>query len=159
MPRAAAPSDTVPALPAGLRSTRATRAVLQLVAQRAGEALSETQVEAALTQAGVAVNRVTVYRLLDRLAAAGVLRRQVDAQRIARYALVQGTPSDSTASRFECDDCHRHFPLSEGAESLQAATRLMLQALALAGHEGTAVDIAVHGRCAGCARPGAGAGA
>ena len=34
---------------------------------------------------------------------------------------------------------------------------LVLQALASAGHEGLAVDIAVRGRCAGCAHPGAGA--
>lgn len=148
-----------PALPPGLRSTRATRAVLQLVAERAGEALSETQVEAALAQAGVPANRVTVYRLLDRLATAGVLRRQVDAQRVARYALAPPTSAEGPMPRFECGDCHRHFPLSLGAESLQRATRQMLQALASAGHEGMAVDIAVHGRCAGCAHPDLGEGA
>ena len=156
MPRAAA-SPIVPVLPPGLRSTRATRAVLRLLGDQPAVALSEAEVEAALARAGVAVNRVTVYRLLDRLAAAGLLRRQVDAQRIARYTLVQASADDAATPRFECDDCHRHFRLSEGSERLQTATRQMLKALASAGHEDLAVDIAVRGRCAGCAHPGEGA--
>ncbi|RYF45160.1 MAG: Fur family transcriptional regulator, partial [Comamonadaceae bacterium] len=53
-----------------MRSTRATRAVLRLLGDQPAVALSEAEVEAALARAGVAVNRVTVYRLLDRLAAA-----------------------------------------------------------------------------------------
>lgn len=163
MPRAAAssqPASPAPPLPPGLRSTRATRATLALLSQQPGAALSEAEVEAALTSAGVAVNRVTVYRLLDRLAGAGLLRRQVDAQRVARYALAQPeAPEQGGLPRFECDDCHRQFRLSEGSEKLQNATRQMLKALASAGHEDLAVDIAVRGRCAGCAHPAEGAGA
>ena len=161
MPRASAPSSTVLALPPGLRSTRATRAVLQLLAGRPGEALPESEVEAALASQGVAVNRVTVYRLLDRLTAAGLLRRQVSDQRIACYALAAAGPGAESAAtpRFECDGCHRHFPLSEGAEPLQTATRQMLQALALAGHRDLAVEIAVHGRCVGCVEPDRGGAA
>lgn len=159
MPRALPPSSSAdPSLPPGLRSTRATRAVLALLADQPAAALSEAEVEAALQRAGVAVNRVTVYRLLDRLAAAGLLRRQVDAQRVARYALA-AAPQDDALPRFECDDCHRHFRLSEGSERLQTATRQMLKALASAGHEDLAVDIAVRGRCAGCAHPAQGAAA
>lgn len=160
MPRATAPTPSAgPALPPGLRSTRATRATLALLTQQPGIALSEAEVEAALMRAGVAVNRVTVYRLLDRLAGAGLLRRQVDAQRVARYALAHEEVPGDGLPRFECDDCHRQFRLSEGSERLQNATRQMLKALASAGHEDLAVDIAVRGRCAGCAHPAEGAGA
>lgn len=151
MPRALpAPARS---LPPGLRSTRATRALLACFEARPDAALSEAEVEVALAQAGVAVNRVTVYRLLDRLAATGLLRRQVDAQRVARFTLAVA-PEDEAAPRFECDGCHRRFRLSEGSDHLQRAMRQMLQALASAGHQGLAVDIAVRGRCAGCAHPG-----
>lgn len=152
MPRAT-PADSTRPLPDGLRSTRATRALLAFFASRPDAALSESDAEAALAQAGVAVNRVTVYRLLDRLAAAGLLRRQVDAQRVARFTLA-AAPHEEAAPRFECDDCHRRFRLSEGSERMQSALRQMLRALASAGHEDLAVDIAVRGRCAGCAHPG-----
>ncbi|MFT4241873.1 MAG: Fur family transcriptional regulator [Acidovorax sp.] len=141
-----------------MRATRATRALAALYAARPDAALSGAEVEAALAAAGVAVNKVTVYRLLDRFAAAGLLLRQVDAARVTRFALApQG--ADENAPRFECDGCHRQFRLPQGAPKVQAALRQMLQALATDGHEGLAVDIAVRGRCAGCAQPGQGAAA
>ncbi|RYF27045.1 MAG: Fur family transcriptional regulator [Comamonadaceae bacterium] len=137
-----------------MRSTRATRALLVLLRAQPGVAWSEAEVEAALEQEGVAVNRVTVYRLLDRLAAAGLLRRHVDAQRVARFTLVHASDAAEAATpHFECDDCHRQFSLSQGSERMQGAMRQMLKALESAGHEGLAVDIAVRGRCAGCAQP------
>ena len=114
--------------------------------------MSEAEVEAALAAAGAPVNRVTVYRMLDRFAAAGLLHKQVDAARVMRYALApQG--EEGAAPRFECDDCHQQFRLSQSAAPVQSALQEVLQALASAGHEGLAVDIAVRGRCAGCAHP------
>ena len=151
MPCATSTPSTL-ALPTGLRSTRATRALLALFASRPDAALAEAEVEAALTQAGVVVNRVTVYRLLERLTTAGLLRRQVDAHRVARFALA-AAPEEGAAPRFECDDCHRQFRLSQDSKRMQSALRQMLKALACAGHESLAVDIAVRGRCAGCAHP------
>ena len=139
-------------LPSGMRATRATRALGDLYALRPDAALSEQEVEAALASAGTLVNRVTVYRLLDRFAAAGLLVKHVDASRVTRYALApQGV--DGATPRFECDDCHRQFRLSEGVDTVQSALSPLLQALATAGHEGLAVQIAVRGRCAGCAHP------
>jgi len=96
-----------------MRSTRATRAVLAMWESRADALLSEADVEAALHAQGVEVNRVTVYRLLDRLAAAGVLRRSVDAARVARYGRSvpgAGRQADA-AAHFECADCHSAFRL------------------------------------------------
>lgn len=151
MPRTR-PATAPLTLPPGLRSTRATRALLGLLQSQPGVSWSESEVEAALVQEGVAVNRVTVYRLLDRLATAGLLRRHVDAQRVARFALANAT-KDEPLPHFECDDCHKQFAMSEGSERMQGAMRQMLKALASAGHQGLAVDIAVRGRCAGCAHP------
>ena len=141
-----------------MRATRATRALEQLYVARPNTALSEAEVEVALAEAGAAVNKVTVYRMLDRFAAAGLLHKQVDAARVTRYALApQG--EEGAAPRFECDDCHRQFRLSEGSAKVQTALKQVLQALATAGHESLAVDIAVRGRCAGCAHPAEGAAA
>lgn len=151
MPRAT-PAPSVLCLPPGLRSTQATRALLALFVARPEAVLSEAEVEVALAQADVAVNRVTVYRLLERLTTAGLLRRQVDMQRVARFGLA-AAPDEKIAPRFECDACHRQFRLSQGSERMQSAVRQMLKALAGAGHEDLAVDIAVRGRCAGCAHP------
>ncbi len=61
-----------------MRATRATRALAALYEARPNAALSEPEVEAALASAGAAVNKVTVYRMLDRFAAAGLLHKQVD---------------------------------------------------------------------------------
>lgn len=145
-------------LPAGMRATRATRALAQLFEARPDAALSEAEVEAALAAAGAPVNKVTVYRMLDRFAAAGLLQRQVDAARVTRFALApQG--GEGTAPRFECGDCHRQFRLAQGSARVQSALKQVLQALATAGHESLAVDIAVRGRCAGCAHPAEGAAA
>ncbi len=156
MPITALPPQHQPwALPPGMRATRATRALAQLYASQPDAALSEPEVEAALASAGAAVNKVTVYRMLDRFAAAGLLNKQVDAARVTRYALApQG--SEGAAPRFECDDCHRQFRLSQGSAKVQSALKQVLQALATAGHESLAVDIAVRGRCVGCAHPGEG---
>lgn len=141
-----------------MRATRATRALAALYEERPDAALSESEVEAALADAGASVNKVTVYRLLDRFAAAGLLHKQVDAARVMRYARApQG--EEGAAPRFECDDCHRQFRLSQGSAKVQTALKQVLQALATAGHESLAVDIAVHGRCADCAHPAEGAAA
>jgi Fur family ferric uptake transcriptional regulator len=143
-------------LPPGMRATRATRALAALYEARPDAALSESEVEAALAAAGAPVNKVTVYRMLDRFAAVGLLHKQVDAARVTRYARAsQG--KEGAAPRFECDDCHRQFRLSQGTAKVQDALKQVLQALATAGHESLAVDIAVHGRCAECAHPAQGA--
>lgn len=155
-----APATSSPpwTLPPGMRATRATRALAAVYETRPDAALSEPEVEAALVAAGVAVNKVTVYRMLDRFSAAGLLHKQVDAARVTRYARApQG--EEGAAPRFECDDCHRQFRLSQGSAKVQSALKQVLQALATAGHESLAVDIAVHGRCAECAHPTAGAAA
>lgn len=155
-PRPSAAPTTPRALPDGLRATRATRAVLALMDSDPAVARSGTDVVAALERRGVSVNRVTVYRLLDRLAVAGLLERHVDGQRVTRYAIAARAP-DRAAPRFVCADCHRQFRLPEGAAPVQSALQDVLRALASAGHEELAVDIAVRGRCAGCAHPEKGA--
>jgi len=156
MPAPHTPHSLAWTLPPGMRATRATRALAALYRARPEAALSPAEVQAALVQAGVDVNRVTVYRLLDRCAAAGLLQRSIDSARVSRYSLAASAPG-SPAPRFECDGCHRQFRLAQGSARLQGALQQVLRALATAGHEGQSVDIAVHGLCAGCAHPEASA--
>lgn len=143
---------------AGLRRTLATRAVLGLFLSRPLASLSHAQAQAALSARGLAINRVTLYRLLDRLAACGVLQRHTDDQRTWRFQLAppagEAVPAATARPRFECDACHRQIPLLGPDAPTRAATQDLMQALARLGHAGARVDLAVHGTCASCAETG-----
>lgn len=139
---------------AGLRRTLATRAVLGLFLALPPGGLTHAQALNALTARGLDINRVTLYRLLDRLAACGVLQRHTDDQaRTWRFSLA---PIEADRSgqgllpRFECDACHRQFRLAEAGEPTRAATQDLLRAFARLGHQGQRVDVSIHGTCASC---------
>ena len=143
---------------AGLRRTLATRAVLGLFLARPSASLSHAQALAVLTARGLDINRVTLYRLLDRLAGCGVLQRHTDDQRTWRFQLVPaqgpGVSDPEAVPRFECDACHRRIPLLGPDASTRTATQDLMQALARLGHAGARVDLAVHGTCASCVETG-----
>jgi len=158
------PRATPPELPAewqarltqaGLRRTLATRAVLGLF--HADKAWQPTHADVALALAarGLKVNRVTLYRLLDRLAAIGLLERHADTQsRIWRFHVADtGSADEGLAPRFECDACHRQFRVTEASPSTRAAADQLLEALARLGHQAQRVDLAIHGTCAVCVKP------
>lgn len=135
---------------AGLRRTLATRVVLGLFLSHPQGSLDHAQVLASLQARGLAVNRVTLYRLLDRLAACGVLQRHTDADaRTWRYGLVAAGEA-GVEPRFECDACHRELRLTDRSAPAQAVADDLLRALASLGHHGVSVDVAVHGTCSSC---------
>jgi Fur family ferric uptake transcriptional regulator len=141
---------------AGLRRTLATRAVLGLFLTRPAGGLTHAQALASLTERGLDINRVTLYRLLDRLAGCGVLHRKADDARTWRFSLAQRAPSageEGALPRFECDACHREFRLTDASEPTRAVTHDLFAALARLGHHGERVDVSIHGTCAGCADP------
>jgi Fur family transcriptional regulator, ferric uptake regulator len=139
---------------AGLRRTLATRAVLGLFLAQPLGGLTHAQALNALTARGLDINRVTLYRLLDRLAACGVLQRHTDDQaRTWRFSLApQEAASEALGAlpRFECNACHRQFRVEQASESTKLMTRELLNAMARLGHQGARVDVAVHGTCADC---------
>lgn len=147
----------------GLRRTRALRLVLHVLARDKAWSPSHAELEAVLAQAGEAPNRVTLYRLLDRLVAAGVLQRHVDESgRMWRYQWAAGaagaghaatTDPKEVVPRFECDACHRQFRLTEASQPTQAVAEQLLQTLAHLGHHGERVDLSIHGTCAVCVEP------
>lgn len=146
-------------LHAGLRRTRAARAVLGLFVADGALSLTHADVESALGLQGLSVNRVTLYRLLDRLATAGLLSRQADqGARTWRFSLAPealgvGAGELGVVPRFECDACHRQFHLAEASPPTQAVAEQLLKTLATLGHQGQRVDLSVHGTCAVCVEP------
>lgn len=147
---------------AGLRRTPATLAVLRWFARDAARSATHAEVEAALQPLGLSVNRVTLYRLLDRLVTAQLLVRHTDdLHRTWRYSLNAVRTPDPTEPlggqrwlpRFECDACHRQFRLTQASAPTQAMAQHMLSALASLGHQGQRVDVSIHGTCSGCVAP------
>jgi len=141
---------------AGLRRTKASRAVLWLFAGDGGWSATHADVEAALLGQGLDVNRVTLYRLLDRFVSAGLLQRHADdAARTWRYTLAPqvGGGGGGVVPRFECDACHRQFRLTEASPPTQAVADELLKTLANLGHQGQRVDLSIHGTCNVCVDP------
>ncbi|MDP1896063.1 MAG: Fur family transcriptional regulator [Hydrogenophaga sp.] len=135
---------------AGLRRTLATRAVLGLFLASPQGSITHAQAQQSLTARGLDINRVTLYRLLDRLAACGVLQRHADdGARTWRFSLADA-PQDGVVPRFECDACHRQFRLTEASEPTRAVATDLFRTLASLGHQGQRVDLSIHGTCAGC---------
>lgn len=137
-------------LPAGMRATRAVQALLSVLPLQPEGGWTQSLVEAALQQQGVQVNRVTVYRALDRLAQAGLLERRVDAQRITHY-FVADPSAPIPSAHMECTSCHQPMALDAGAAAVQAALQALRQAvMQTTGVHKLVVDVAVQGECAQC---------
>lgn len=154
----------------GLRRTAAARRVLGWLLAHPNTSYTHAQLQAALEgDADVALDRVTLYRLIDRLTQVGLLLCRVDAKRVRRY---QAMPSSVHAiPHFECQSCHRDSPLSgalsgarsgalkASAKDLERAAQTALEALKALGYQGMSMDFAVRGVCADCATSGSGAAA
>ena len=102
---------------------------------------------------GEVLDRVTLYRLIDRLTQVGLLLCRVDASRVRRY---QAMPTSVHAiPHFECQSCHRDSPLAgalqANANDLERAAQTALEALKALGYQGMSMDFAVRGVCADCA--------
>ena len=145
----------VDALPAGMRATRATKALLALVAAQPDMQWSAADVQARLQKMGVDVNRVTTYRLLDRLAAAGKLVKSVDSERLTRYSVP--THAEALHVRYECTDCHQVQALDESADNapnaqMAQAMAQYLQSLQGQGLAPEETELRLQGLCADCKR-------
>lgn len=156
MPTQSHPTD--PLLAAhGLRRTRAARAVLQWLLVHDRQAWTHAELQAALVRdEALTLDRVTLYRLLDRLSQASLLLCTVDAQRVRHYrAATQAQnrpdlPSLSGLPKFECQACHRKFGLQGAEARLRQAAQSALKALQSIGHQGLSVDLSVRGVCVDC---------
>ena len=154
--RMAADTDPMDALLSahGLRRTATARLVLGWLLAHPDTSYTHAQLQAALTGEGsLALDRVTLYRLIDRLTQVGLLLCRVDANRVRRY---QAMPASVKAMpHFECQSCHRDSPLDSTllthASDLERAAQSALEALKALGYQGLSMDFAVRGLCADCA--------
>lgn len=140
----------------GLRRTAAARQVLGWFLAHPDTAFTHADLQAHLSaEDGVTLDRVTLYRLVDRLTLAGLLLCRVDARRVRRF---QAMPDSVLAApHFECQSCHRDRPLTEAlrreSEALEQAARSAVDTLQQQGYQGVSVELAVRGVCADCASP------
>lgn len=142
----------------GLRRTHAARRVLGWLLAHPDTSYTHAQLQVALAGEGDAgdsagLDRVTLYRLIDRLTQVGLLLCRVDASRVRRY---QAMPSSVHAMpHFECQSCHRDSPLEgalqASAGDLERAAQSAIDALKALGYQGMSLDFAVRGVCADCA--------
>jgi len=138
----------------GLRRTAAARQVLGWLLAHPDTSYTHAQLQAALADdAEAALDRVTLYRLIDRLTQVGLLLCRVDSQRVRRY---QAMPTSVHAiPHFECQSCHRDSPLAgalkANANDLEKAAQTALEALKALGYQGMSMDFAVRGVCVDCA--------
>ena len=137
----------------GLRRTVAARQVLGWLLAHPDTSYTHAQLQTALADEDSEFDRVTLYRLIDRLTQVGLLLCRVDASRTRRY---QAMPAEIHAiPHFECQSCHRDSPLSgalkANANDLERAAQTALEALKALGYKGMSMDFAVRGVCADCA--------
>jgi Fur family transcriptional regulator, ferric uptake regulator len=146
----------------GLRRTSAARRVLGWLLAHPETSYTHAQLQAALggeddapesASQSAPLDRVTLYRLIDRLTQVGLLLCRVDANRVRRY---QAMPTSVHAiPHFECQSCHRDSPLSgalkANASDLERAAQTALEALKALGYQDMSMDFAVRGVCLDCA--------
>ena len=137
---------------AGLRSTALTVAVLKRL-EGAGQPCSHDELARDLgpEAGGKKVDRVTLYRILDRLSAVGLLSRIQGSDRVWRHAIAQ---HQAATGYFECDQCHSISTLPEDPELAGVLARIERR-LSRRGVHSTNSAITVHGTCRDCSTHGA----
>jgi Fur family transcriptional regulator, ferric uptake regulator len=135
----------------GLRATQATLLVLQLL-QEADVALSHEELERRIAAhaAQSKPDRVTLYRILERLSQVGMLRKISHADRTWRFAVA----TQDEAGTFECDSCHRLTPLVQDAKLSEAMALIGSYLKAKGTQKGAQAKpsfLNAHGICASCA--------
>lgn len=154
MPPISPSADPIDALLSahGLRRTAAARQVLGWLLAHPDTSYTHAQLQLALADgAETALDRVTLYRLIDRLTQVGLLLCRVDSQRVRRY---QAMPASVHATpHFECQSCHRDSPLGAAlrASDLEKAAQTAMESLRALGYQDMHFDLAVKGVCAECA--------
>ncbi|WP_438392053.1 Fur family transcriptional regulator [Caballeronia sp. DA-9] len=136
---------------AGLRCTALTVAVLEHL-EGARQPRSHDELARDLGAAAVAgkIDRVTLYRILDRLTAAGLVTRIQGSDRAWRHAIAQ---PQSASGYFECDQCHSISTLPEDPELAGVLARIERR-LSRRGVHSTNSAVTIHGTCRDCSAHG-----
>ncbi len=127
----------------GGRVTRTRIAVIETL-QRSAHPLSHDEIGAALDAAGIAHDRVTLYRALDWLVEQGIAQRIAGGERAWRFEIRVG--GAHRHAHFHCERCGQIVCL----EDVPAAAPHLP-----AGFELERAELVLHGACADCGRAGA----
>ena len=123
----------------GARATPARVRVLRLL-REAPTPLSHAEIEARLGE--LAIDRVTLYRVLDWLVASGLAHKNADAQRVFRFSSAS-LGEHTTHVHFRCEQCGGVYCLDA---SLPVAPALP------PGFSLTRLDFDLRGICANCGK-------
>ncbi len=124
----------------GARATPARIRVLRLL-RAAPAALTHNEIEQALGAA--TMDRVTLYRVLDWLAATGLVHKNPDASRVFRFSAA-AAGEHKAHIHFRCEDCGGVFCL----EAAPPAAPVLPSGFSL-----SRIDFDLRGRCADCCMP------
>lgn len=126
----------------GLRATSSTLATLQCL-EHSSQAISHDDLTQQLGEQSP--DRVTLYRILERLIQVGLVQRYTDSSRIQRFALSQR----DSVGLFECDNCHHVLPIQQDP-ALEEAIKMVKQHLSGHGMTERAITLSSHGICPDC---------
>ncbi|EPY9770973.1 TPA: transcriptional repressor [Klebsiella variicola] len=126
----------------GLRVTSAILATLECL-ERNDDALSHEALSKKLGDQSP--DRVTLYRILERLVQVGVVTKYTDSTRLQHFSLKH----DVSMGSFECDKCHHVIPI-EKDPVLEAAMQLVKTRLSEQGMAEREVVLASYGICPDC---------
>jgi Fur family ferric uptake transcriptional regulator len=139
----AGPAKAIPSASARLRATgeRITpaRAAVFALLRDSARALSHQEIESGLGRAN-ALDRVTVYRVLEWLVDQGLAHKVAGLDRVWRFSIARET--HGRHAHFQCIGCGKVVCLSDVAPRRVALPR---------GFRSERVDVTVKGRCAECA--------
>jgi Fur family transcriptional regulator, ferric uptake regulator len=138
----------------GLRVTRSTRELITVLRAQPDLALSHAELHAHARLADV--DRVTLYRMLDRLHSAGLAERHVSDDGLARFRWKsQAAPSKSpqtsadTSAWFDCTQCHSSQRIEEDERVVEAVKALRKTIKTISASQ-VAASLRLSGVCKKC---------
>lgn len=133
----------------GLRATTASTAVLRGL-DGSDQPLTHAELGSVVERiGGQPVERVTLYRVLERLTAVGLVMRYPGPDGTARF----GMADPDAIGHFECNGCHRIIELSRSVVPPKVLEHLarQLQGQGIASGE---LSLAITGTCSQCSAAG-----
>lgn len=132
---------------AGVKVTSARVRVLDALAA-AHRPLCHAELDTRLAAIGeAALDRVTLYRVLDSLVACGLAARSVDGRGVFRFATTAARQKHAGHAHFRCTDCGTVFCLDAAPPPVPKLPR---------GFRLAEVELDVRGTCVNCASHGSG---
>jgi Fur family ferric uptake transcriptional regulator len=126
----------------GARVTSARVRVLSTL-RTARSPMSHSDIETEMVREGAAaIDRVTLYRILDWLSSAGLAHKAVDSRGVYRFSAAEPAVEHHSHVHFRCTDCGKVFCLPEPAPEPPALPE---------GFRLSGLDLDVRGECRDCA--------